>query len=85
MVCAYFGLVNPSPGLFWLAATVGGGGGGGVPGPPLCAFKTPHDTAHQNCTKYFTHFFQNLGITGLTRCHVILLNLLKKSKFHQFF
>ena len=26
MVCAYFGLVNPSPGFFWLAATVGGGG-----------------------------------------------------------
>ena len=26
MVCAYFGLVNPSPGFFWLAATVEGGG-----------------------------------------------------------
>ena len=29
MVCAYFGLVNRSPGFFCLAATVGGGGGGG--------------------------------------------------------
>ena len=45
MVCAYFGLVNPSPGFFWLAATVGGGGGGEVPGAPLCDFKTAHDTA----------------------------------------
>ena len=47
MVCAYFGLVNRSPGFFCLAATVGGGGGGGrgVPGPPLCDFKTAHDTA----------------------------------------
>ena len=45
MVCAYFGLVNPSPGFFWLAGTVGGGGGGGVPGAPLCDFKTAHDTA----------------------------------------
>ena len=47
MVCAYFGLVNPSPGFFWLAATVGGGGGEGgeVPGAPLCDFKTAHDTA----------------------------------------
>ena len=39
MVCAYLGLVNPSPGFFWLAATVGGGGGlGGGRGswsPPL--------------------------------------------------
>ena len=46
MVCAYFGLVNRSPGFFCLAATVGGGGGGGeVPGAPLCDFKTAHDTA----------------------------------------
>ena len=45
MVCAYFGLVNRSPGFFCLAATVGGGGGGEVPGAPLCDFKTAHDTA----------------------------------------
>ena len=44
MVCAYFGLVNRSPGFFCLAATVGGGGGE-VPGAPLCDFKTAHDTA----------------------------------------
>ena len=45
MVCAYFGLVNRSPGFFCLAATVGGGGGGGGPGAPLCDFKTAYDTA----------------------------------------
>ena len=43
MVCAYFGLVNSSPGFFWLAATVGGGGGGGggggFLGPPFVTSK----------------------------------------------
>ena len=39
MVYAYFGLVNPSPGFFWLATNFGGGGEGqGASG-------TAHDTA----------------------------------------
>ena len=44
MVCAYFGLVNPSPGFFGLLRPLGGGGGE-VPGAPLCDLKTAHDTA----------------------------------------
>ena len=36
MVYAYFGLVNPSPGFFWLATNFGGGGGGkGLLEPPM--------------------------------------------------
>ena len=48
MVCAYFGLVNPSPGFFLASCDRWGGGGGKggeVPGAPLRDFKTAHDTA----------------------------------------